>query len=247
MRLCALVVTLILPAFAVELKPATSQAFDRYAALVEQQLAAGPFLHTDAHAEAKASALRGETVVTEPKIDGFAVPDGLIHDWLGILFIRGAAIDRLRARMQDYDNYKHIYAPDVSDSKLLSRDGDRFRVYLKLYKKEFLTLVYDSDYDVRYSAPAPGRMEIVSRSTRIQQEGGDHGFLWRLNSYWRFEEGDGGVYAQCRAVSLSRGIPLGFGWLHGFLQKFPRDSMVTTLEDTRRAAVTSNRGSATRN
>ena len=233
-RLCTLAATLMIPALAVELRLATSRAFDRYTALAEQQLNAGSFLYTDAHPQAKASALRGETVVTEPKIDGVPVPDGLIHDWLGVLFIRGATIDRVRALMQDYDNYRRIYAPDVTDSKLLARDGERFRVFLKLYKKEFLTLVYDSEYEVRYSAPAPGRMEIISRSTRIQQEGDDHGFLWRLNSYWRFEEGDGGVYAQCRAISLSRGIPFGFGWLHGFLQKFPRDSMVNTLEATRR-------------
>jgi hypothetical protein len=246
-RLVTAVAVLAMPALAGELKPETSQAFDRYTALAEQQLNTGPFLYVDAHPEAKASALRGETVVTEPKIDGVPVPDGLIHDWLGVLFIRGATIDRVRALMQDYDDYKRIYAPDVTDSRLLARDGDRFRVCLKLYKKEFLTLVYDSEYDVRYSAPAPGRMEILSRSTRIRQEGDDHGFLWRLNSYWRFEEADGGVYAQCRAISLSRGIPFGFGWLHGFLQKFPRDSMVNTLEATRRAAVTASRGSATRN
>jgi len=247
MRLLTAIALLAMPALAVELKPETSQAFDRYTELAEQQLKAGPFLYTDAHPQAKASALRGETVVAEPRIEGVPVPDGLIHDWLGILFIRGVTIDRVRALMQGYDNYKRIYAPDVTDSQLLSRDGDRFRVYLKLYKKEFLTLVYDSEYDVRYSAATSGRLEIVSRSTRIQQEGDDHGFLWRLNSYWRFEEADGGVYAQCRAISLSRGIPFGFGWLHGFLQKFPRDSMVNTLEDTRRAAVTASRGSATRN
>jgi hypothetical protein len=246
-RLVTAIAVLAMPALAVELKPETSQAFDRYTALAEQQLNAGPFLYADAHPQAKASALRGETVVTEPRIDGVSVPDGLIHDWLGVLFIRGATIDRVRALMQDYDNYKRIYAPDVTESKLLARDGDRFRVYLKLYRKEFLTLVYDSEYNVRYRQPEPERMEIVSRSTRIQQQGDDHGFLWRLNSYWRFEEADGGVYAQCRAISLSRDIPFGFGWLHGFLQKFPRDSMVSTLEATRRGAVTAGRGSATTN
>jgi hypothetical protein len=102
-----------------------------------------------------------------------------------------------------------------------------------------MTLIYDSDYDVRYAFPAPDRMEIVSRSTRIVQSGNDHGFLWRLNSYWRFQQAGGGVYAQCRAISLSRGIPFGFAWLHDFLQKFPRGSMVNTLEATRRAVASS--------
>ena len=139
--------------------------------------------------------------------------------------------------MQDYANYKSVYAPDVIDSKLLARDGDNFRVFLKMQNKQFITLTYDSEYEVSYSAPAADRLEIVSHSTRIQQAGNDQGFLWRLNSYWRFVEADGGVYAECRSISLSRGIPFGFGWLHEPLEKFPRDSMVRTMESTRRAAT----------
>jgi hypothetical protein len=229
--MAALAAALAIPAYAVTLKPETSRAFDRYIEIAEKQLSTPPFLYTTTH--------RGQTVVVEPKIPNIPVPDGLIHDWLGVLFIPGATIANVRAVMQDYDAYKRIYRPDVTDSNLLARDGDRFRVFLRLYKHEFLTLVYDSDYDVRYSFPAPDRMEVVSRSTRIVQSDDDHGFLWRLNSYWRFQQADGGVYAQCRAISLSRSIPFGFGWLRGFLQKFPRESMVDTLEATRSAVASS--------
>ena len=239
MRLLTAIAVLAVPALAVELKPETSKAFERYVEAADKFPAPAP--------GAMKAARRGETVVSEERVPSIPVPDGLVHDWLGLLFIPGGTIESVRAVMQDYANYRRTYAPDVIDSKLLGRDGDRFSVYLKLYKKEFLTLVYDAEYDVQYSVPGADRMEVASRSTRIQQEGDDHGFLWRLNSYWRFEEADGGVYAQCRAISLSRGIPFGFGWLHGFLQRFPRDSMVNTLEATRRAAVTSRRGSATTN
>ncbi len=235
--LIAAVAALAVHCCATELTPETSRAFDRYTSLVEKQLSAGSFLYTGARADPKSTARRGETVVVDTKIADVPVPDGLIHDWLGVLFISGASIAGVQVVMQDYDGYKHIYQPDVADSKLLSRDGAHFRVFLRLYKHEFMTLVYDSEYDVVYSFPAPGRMEIVSRSTRISQSGEDHGFLWRLNAYWRFEQADGGVYAQCRAVSLSRGIPFGFGWLRGFLQKFPRESMVNTLEATRSAVL----------
>ena len=227
--IAALYAALAVPCCFAQLKPETSQAFDRYVVLAEKQLSAGPFLHTQAK--------RGETVVVERKISNVSVPDGQIHDWLGVLFISGATIASVRTVMQDYDGYKRVYQPDITDSKLLARDGDHFRVFLRLYKHEFMTLIYDTEYDVRYGSPASDKMEIVSRSTRITQSGDDHGFLWRLNSYWRFQQADGGVYAQCRAISLSRGIPFGFGWLHGFLQKFPRDSMVSTLEATRRAAA----------
>ena len=149
------------------------------------------------------------------------------------------SIASLRALMQDYDNYKRIYSPDIIDSRLISRDGGHFRAFLQLENTQFLKLIYDSDYDIQYSAPAADRMEIVSRSTRIQQSGRDQGFLWRLNSYWRFEQVEGGVYVQCRAISLSRDLPLGFGWLRGFLERFPRESMVNTMDATRRAAKSS--------
>ena len=216
---------------ATELTPETSQAFDRYVEVAEKN----PVLP----AEAVRAAHRGETVVIEKKVPFVAVPDGLVHDWFGVLFIPGATLARVRAVMQDYDHYKRIYRPDVIESKLLSRDGNHFRVFLRLEKHEFLTLIYDSEYDVQYydGAMDSDSFAVFSRSTRIAQSGEDNGFLWRLNTYWRFEQTDGGVYAQCRAISLSRAIPFGFGWLRGFLQKFPRQSMVNTLEATRRAAL----------
>jgi len=231
--MAALAAVLAFPASAVTLKPETSQAFDRY---VE---AADKFpVPSD---QARESARSGSTVVIERRVPTISIPDGLVHDWYGLLFIPGANLDKVRAVMQNYDNYKSIYQPDVTDSKLLSRDGNHFRVFLRLKKHEFITVVYDTEYDVQYDTGGPEviGMTIVSRSTRIVQSGADHGFLWRLNTYWVFTWVRGGVYAQCRAISLSRGIPFGFGWLSGFLQRFPRDSMVSTLEATRRAVLAS--------
>lgn len=225
-----LVAVLAIPCAAEQLKPETSRAFDRYVDVAEK--------FPSFRAETMKAARAGETVVIERKVPTVSIPDGLVHDWLGVLFIRGATLDSVRAVMQDYASYKRIYAPDVTESKLIARQGDDFHVFLRLSKHEFITLVYDSEYDVQYSDGPPDidTFYVTSRSTKITQQGDDHGFLWRLNSYWRFEQADGGVYAQCRAISLSRGIPFGFGWLRGFLQKFPRESMVSTLEATRRAA-----------
>jgi hypothetical protein len=228
---------LALPALGVEPAADTSRAFDQYILAAEKQLRDGAFLYSDAHPEAKTAARNGQTVVVEQRSGEVLIPGGLIHDWLGFTFFPGAHLAGVRALMQDYGSYKRIYAPDVIDSKLLARDGDNFRVFLRMQNKQFITLTYDSEYEVGYSAPAADRMEIISRSMRIQQAGDDQGFLWRLNSYWRFKEADGGVYAECRSISLSRGIPFGFGWLRGVLEQFPRDSMVRTMEATRRAVA----------
>jgi hypothetical protein len=226
-----------MPALGVEPAAETSRAFDHYVAAAEKQLRDGVFLYSDAHPEAKLAARKGQTVVVRQRSGDVQVAGGLIHDWLGFSFFPGAHLAQVRALMRDYGSYKSIYAPDVIDSKLLAQDGDRFRVFLKMQNKQFITLTYDSEYEVSYSAPAPDRLEIASHSSRIQQAGTDQGFLWRLNSYWRFVEADGGVYAECRSISLSRAIPFGFGWLHEPLEKFPRDSMVRTMDATRRAAA----------
>jgi hypothetical protein len=226
-----------MPALGVEPAAETNRAFDQYVAAAEKQLREGVFLYSDAHTDAKTAAREGQTVVAQQRSGDVQVPNGLIHDWLGFSFFPGAHLADVRALMQDYESYKRIYSPDVIDSKLLAHDGNNFRVFLKMQNKQFITLTYDSEYEISYRAPAADRLEIVSHSTRIQQAGTDQGFLWRLNSYWRFVEADGGVYAECRSISLSRGIPFGFGWLHEPLEKFPRDSMVRTMDATRRAAA----------
>jgi hypothetical protein len=59
-----------------------------------------------------------------------------------------------------------------------------------------------------------------------------YGFLWRLNSYWRFHERNGGVDLECRAISLTCDVPKGLGWI---IDPIVRKSLVNTLEATRRA------------
>ncbi len=66
--------------------------------------------------------------------------------------------------------------------------------------------------------------------------GQDSGFMWRLNSYWRFLQGDGGVYIQLEAISLTRDIPAGIGWLvKPFVTSIPEESLNLTLSRTRAA------------
>jgi len=179
------------------------------------------------------------------------VPDGMIQHWVGSMFIEGATIPQVKAVLQDYENYKRIYKPEVIDSRQISQQGDEYDVFLRLYKKQILKVVLNSNYHVRYGTPDPRRMYVISHSTRIAEVkdaghpeareepvGDDTGFLWRLNSYWRFEEADGGIYAQCEAISLSRDVPPVLGWMiKGFLEKFPKESMLNTLRGTKAAVV----------
>jgi hypothetical protein len=52
------------------------------------------------------------------------------------------------------------------------------------------------------------------------------------------EERDGGVYVQSEVASLTRDIPTGLGWLVGpFVTSIPKETLLFTLESTRRAIV----------
>jgi hypothetical protein len=239
---------------AAELKPRTVQAFDDYTRSLESRLNAqlnGPaFLWSD-QAPARNRQVRQAQVLAE-SVTGenpASVPDGLIHDWIGAIFIPGVTLDRVLRLVQDYDHHKDVYQPEVIGSQLISRDANDFKVRLRLMKTNVITVVLDTDYDVHYAPAGPARWSVRSRSTRIQEVanpgkrgerrspvGVDQGFLWRLSSYWRYLERDGGVYMECEAVSLTRDIPMGLGWLLApIIRDLPRDSLINTLRKTRDA------------
>jgi hypothetical protein len=177
------------------------------------------------------------------------VPRGLIHDWIGTAWGAGGTIKGTLALVQNYDNHVNIYKPEVIASKLLRRRGNDFQIYLRLLKKKILTVVLDTDHDVHYSQMDRTRWLCRSYTTRIAEveDAGQpnervlppdtgYGFLWRLYSYWRFQERDGGVYLECRAISLTRDVPLGLGWIiEPIIQKLPEESLIHTLECTREA------------
>jgi hypothetical protein len=238
----------------VELRPETLQAFDDYVraaeARLDQQAGSPRFLWSDGVKDAGHKLLRGQ-VVAEPWVGegDIGVSDGLVHDWVGAVFIPGATLDAVLSMVQDYDRAKLSYKPEVMDSKLLSRNGDDFRVYMRLLKKKVLTVVLNTEHEVHYTRLDNTRCYSRSRTTRIAEmhdpggrgerelpPGKDHGFLWRLNSYWRFQQRDGGVYVECEAISLSRSVPTGLGWMiNPIIRTLPRDSLSNTLRCTREA------------
>jgi hypothetical protein len=240
-----------------KLNPETASAFDRYVESAESRMSRslqqGLFLHAGSKPDLKAK-LRGGEVLIESGSEfnngkESNVPGGMLQDWLGMMFVPNATIQQVKAILQDYDNYKNYYKPEVIESKQVAYQADEYDIFLRLYEKHILTVVLNANYHVRYTMVDAQRMTVTSHSTRIAQVkdskrsyteeepvGNDTGFLWRLDSYWRFEEADGGVYAECEAISLSRDVPLGLGFmLKGFLERFPKESMQNTLRGTRSA------------
>jgi hypothetical protein len=210
----------------------------------------GEFLWCDTDSTIVQSLHEGKTVTEH--LSGkqtIQVTQGLIHDWIGTTFARGASVDSVIAVVQDYNNHKNFYKPEVVKSALINRTGNDFEIYLRLFKKKIVTVVLDTYHDVHYSPLDPKRWCIRSRTTRISEVSNagkpdeavtppdvGYGYLWRLNSYWRFFERDKGTYIECRTISLTRDVPKGLGWVIGpIVKKLPRQSLAATLDSTRSA------------
>jgi hypothetical protein len=241
---------------------AAYQAYDHYIQLTESRMpgeiaSGGAFLRVDslapAEREAGYAALRGGELRIEPLTtfnhgQQIACPGCMIHHWAGVIFISGVTLDQTLRLMQDYDHQAEIYAPEVVRAKILSHTGDDFRVFMRFRQTKIITVVLDTEHEVRYQRLDSMRAASRSISTRVQEvenagtsnehdlpEGEDNGYLWRINSYWRFLERDGGVYVQCESVSLTRDIPVGLGWLAApFVESIPRESLSFMLIATRK-------------
>jgi len=256
------------PLDAVELKQETSNAFSRYIVLTEERMARSlrdgdSFYSMDGKPESQREALRirlrqGEIVIDQMEtLDGerfIKVPGGLVHHWIALGFIPGVNLNQALALLQDYEQYPVIYQPDVKRAKLLNTDGTHFNIYLRLYQKTVVTATFNAEFEVTYFRVNEHRANSRSYSKRIAEVenpdqpeererpvGNDRGFLWRLYSYWRLEERDGGVYVELESVGLSRSVPVFFAWLvNPLLKSLPKSYLSRVLNSTR-TALTKNR------
>lgn len=237
----------------------TSEASDEYMGKAEVRIAEArgkkeSFLRIDTlSAEQRTAAIaklrQGEVFIEKQGETPTEIPGGLIHDWVGTILIPKKTIAQVLKLIQDYDHSSRDYAPDVVQSRLVSRHGDDFQVFMRLRKHKFVTVVLDTEYHVHYGRLDAAHQYSLSRSTQIREiadpdtpnertlaAGHDHGFMWRLNSYWGFEQMDDGVVVECEAISLTRDIPAGLGWMIGpFVKSIPRESLQFTLDATRKA------------
>ncbi len=222
------------PVQAAELKSKTTQAWNAYVLATEQriarELASGQgFLVMDFQPRPRSAADRralmaGEVLVSDMETLGrdgeeFDVPSGMIHHWSGSVFIPGVTVEEVMARVSN-PNQEDTRQQDVLASEVLERGPGYLRIYLKLQRKKFVTVTYNTEHLVQFQWHGEGRASSSSSTTRIAEVidvgkptetekpvGNDSGFLWRLNSYWRYEQVDGGVVVELESVSLSRTVP----------------------------------------
>lgn len=247
-----------------ELRAATLRSFQDYVTRTElrneESLRSEAFLWIDnlpdkAGQEAQAKLKQGGVVVRQlhgNDAGGVSeIQGGMIHDWQGIVFIPGAKLEEVLALLQDYNNHATYYAPDVERARIESRDGDHFRVFMRFRRHKVVTVVLNTEQDITYYRDSPTRAHSRSRAIRIREVADpgtsmekeksleeETGFLWQMETWWRMEERDSGVYVQNEAVTLTRDIPMGLGWLiEPFVTSIPRETLEFTLGATRKAVL----------
>ncbi len=248
------------PLLAEKLQPATVQAWDRYLAWADakvQRELSDPkrFLIEDRLPPSERRAilqqvLGGAVVVRRtsgvvPAGVKFEVPDGEIHHWWGSILVPKISLAELLVFLKDYDHHAGRFA-DVERSRLLSHEGEKYRFYFRLRRsKAIVTAYYNTEQECVYTNHGPGRVSSRSTATKIAEiedagkpaeherpPGDDRGFLWRLVSWWRFEETPQGVIVECESASLSRGIPTVVKLLPGvasYIRSTPKESLESVL------------------
>jgi len=248
-----------------ELRKKTLTVWERYIAITEARIEAEiesrdgflvrDFLPTEEAHECTRSIDAGEVCVSRMETRDasgrkFSIPSGMVHHWLGSALIPDVSLGALLKWLQDYSQHEERFS-DVEASRLVSREGDVFEIFLRLKQDSIVTVQFNTEHIVEYRRHSPSEASSRSATTRIAQlenpgeryererpVGNDSGFLWRLNSYWKFQQVAEGVIVECESVGLSRSIPFAVRWLVlPFTASIPRESMERTLLSIRNGSI----------
>jgi hypothetical protein len=252
---------------AVDLKPKTLAAFDRYVELTEARIKTEvdgekPFLwvnrqpaaaRTDAMARLNRGEVVSERLETWEHGKKIQADDAIIHHWIGSVMLPGVSLAKARAVVERYDQYPRVLGPMVVRAKIRQHTGTDYVVQMRTTMTKVITVVMDADYHVAYRTISASKLytksvakdvfEVKSPGekgeTRIEGDKSG-GFLWRLNTYCSFEEIQAGTVEQCESISLTRGIPFLVRPIVGpFVNSIPRETLAFTLGKVREEAVKS--------
>jgi hypothetical protein len=216
----------------------------------------GSFLVTDFTPEAasvRRAVVDGRIPVSAMRATGgqgarIEVPDGLISHWRGSVFLPGVTLDTLLERLRNPPE-SGPYQEDVLALRVLDRRPDELDLFIRMTRTKVVTVTYDTEHRISYRHHGPTRVSSRSVATRIAEiedagtgrersnaPGQGRGFLWRMNSYWRYEQVQGGVIVELESLTLSRNIPLGLGIaVQPIVDRIAAESMTRTLDSLRRS------------
>jgi hypothetical protein len=243
-----------------ELSPETLKAWDAYVkaqnARVAEYSNGMPFLWSDQSPDRLRQLHNGQTVVAPFGENPHRVSRGLIHHWIGAVFLPGTRLDNVLSVVRDYGRYKDLYAPNVIESALLRQTDTEDTFSLRMLNKAVVAkFALDTEFQNTYTRIDENRLYSTSYSTRVREienfgladeheapANTGRGLIWRLYSTSRFEQRDGGVYVELEGVALSRDVPGAFRWLVApIVRRTSRSSMVVSLEKTEGAVLATTR------
>lgn len=245
---------------AAELRPETLKAWDAYVqtqnARASKYSDARPFLWSDQSPDRLRRLHNGETVVAPFGENPHRVPQGLIHHWIGAVFLPGARLNDVLSVVRDYGKYKDFYAPNVIESQVLRQTDTEDTFSLRMLNKAVAAkFALDTEFQNTFERIDENKWYSLSYTTRVREvenyglldeqeapANTGRGLIWRLYSISRFEQRDGGVYVELEAVALSRDVPGGLRWLvDPIVRRTSRSSMHISLEQTGEAVVETSR------
>jgi len=234
------------PGVAARLTPEAELAFQQYVAGVEARIE-----RQHARPETYVAMLASERELRIEPVNGgsWSAGGALLHHWRGAAFVPQATPKEMLALVRDFSHFPEYYAPEIVSASALVDDGENATLAVRLKERRIVTIVLDAEYQVHGKLQGEDRGYSISRSTHIWEvddpgsrrerrrpEGDDDGFLWHLNSYWSFVRVPGGLLIECEAVSLTRDVPAGLGWLAApVIDELPRTALEFTLRSTKKA------------
>jgi hypothetical protein len=241
------------------LSPSAERSFESYVANLEARLArqhASPetylaVLNTDAGQRNRSERQLTSDEVRVEAVNGGArqVGGALLHHWRAAAFVPGATPKDMLTLLRDFNHLSKRYAPEVVSSRTLKDNGETATLAVRFRELRVVTIVVDAEYEIEAKLSDNDRGYSVSRSTHVWQvdypetprerrrtTGQDDGFLWHLNSYWSFARARQGLQIECEAVSLTRDVPRGLGWLiTPMIADFSRAALALTVKKTKNA------------
>ena len=242
--------------YAAELNQQSLTAWEKYVAtakanMQERLMGKSPFLWVDEDPMTRRRVNSGEIVITPVgSTHPLSVPRGLIHHWVGAVFIPGATIKDLDNVVGDYSKYSEIYRPSLIKAELLGSTADEQKFSIMWVQRVLLvTAAFYTEMDSTVCSLNSRQGYMTFTTTRVQQienygekderrlaQDTGSGYLWRLVSFARFEERDGGLYLELEVIGLSKDLPGSLRFLLSpVIDHIPRQALGTKLDQTRQA------------
>ncbi|MBV9302683.1 MAG: hypothetical protein JOY62_04845 [Acidobacteriaceae bacterium] len=235
-----------------ELSSETLKAWDVYiqtqSARVAKYSDAAPFLWSDQSPDRLRRLHNGDIVVARVGENPHRVPRGLIHHWIGAIFLSGARLDDVLSVVRNYGKYKDFYGPNIIESRVFRQTDTEDTFSLRMLNKAVVAkFALDTEFQDTFTRMDENKWYSISYTTGENYSLADEheapadtgrGFIWRLYSISRFEQRDGGVYVELEAVALSRDVPGALRWLiDPIVCRTSRSSMQVSLQKRERAVL----------